>query len=185
MGWQLIYTSAPRLLEAGRSGFGTVARHEVVSPLLVGAVEGVSQFSRLPGLDIHRVIYCHRLIIVGGQRYHVLSRICDSGADYTGRTNHLAHHLIFDQREIASANGLSPADVILSAKWRSRWDEAPRFLQSDEEIGFQNIQTAVHLPAAEWGKVTGDRRYAALLVTPESSRGCFVGTTPLADSGFF
>jgi len=30
MAWQLIYTSAPRLLEAGRSGFGTVARHRAI-----------------------------------------------------------------------------------------------------------------------------------------------------------
>src|SRR4051812_30907629 len=107
MGWQLIYTSAPRLLEAGRSGFGTIVRHRALSPLLVGAIERVSQFSRLPGLDEHRVIYSYRIIVIGGTRYHVISRICDAGADYTGRTNHLAHHLVFDQRETGSMNGLS------------------------------------------------------------------------------
>jgi hypothetical protein len=48
MAWQLIYTSAPRLLEAGRSGFGTVARHRQIGPLLVSACERASQFARLP-----------------------------------------------------------------------------------------------------------------------------------------
>ena len=94
MAWQLIYTSAPRSLEAGRSGFGTVARHRAISPLLVSAIERASQFSRLPGLDAGRVIFCHRIIALAGTRFHVLSSIRDAGADYTGRTNHIAHHVI-------------------------------------------------------------------------------------------
>ena len=51
MAWQLIYTSAPRLLEAGLTGFGTVARHRAIPPLVVKAVERISQFARLPGYD--------------------------------------------------------------------------------------------------------------------------------------
>ena len=73
MAWQLIYTSAPRSLEAGRSGFGTVARHRAISPLLVSAIERASQFSRLPGADAGRVIFCYRIIAIGGGRFHVLS----------------------------------------------------------------------------------------------------------------
>ena len=62
MAWQLIYTSAPRLIEAGRTGFGTVARHRAVSGMLASAVERFSQFARLPGHDPRRVVHAHRIL---------------------------------------------------------------------------------------------------------------------------
>ena len=135
MAWQLIYTSAPRSLEAGRSGFGTVARHRAISPLLVSAIERASQFSRLPGTDAGRVIFSHRIVAVAGGRFHVLSAIRDAGADYTGRTNHIAHHLIVDPREIAQLgpDGPSPADVLLAMQWVTSWNETPRFLDYLQE----------------------------------------------------
>ena len=142
MAWQLIYTSAPRSLEAGRSGFGTVARHRAISPLLVSAIERTSQFSRLPGVDTGRVIFSYRIVAVGGGRFHVLSSIRDAGADYTGRTNHIAHHLIADPREIAQlgANGPSPADVLLAMQWATSWTEQPRFFEAADEIALATMQ---------------------------------------------
>ena len=89
MAWQLIYTSAPRLLEAGRSGFGTVARHRAIHPLLVTTLERDSQFDRAAAAG--RVIFAHRILTAAGARCHVLTCIRDAGADYTGRTNHIAH----------------------------------------------------------------------------------------------
>ncbi len=180
MAWQLIYTSAPRLLEAGRSGFGTVARHRQISPLLVSAIERASQFARLPGLGSARVIYCHRIVAVSGGRFHVLSCIRDSGADYTGRTNHLAHHVIAESREVAAlgSRGASPADVLLGMRWLSAWDEAPRFLEVADEIAL------AHFPPAggdAWGETTGDARHAWLLVSGEASRGAFLLFNPGTD----
>src|SRR5688572_22759818 len=121
MAWQLIYTSAPRLLDPGRTGFGTVARHRAVNGLLVAAVERLSQFARLPGFDPKRVIYAHRIITVGAGQFHVMSCIRDAGSDYTGRTNHLAHHVIAESREVRSlaGSGITPADVLLGIDWRA------------------------------------------------------------------
>ena len=52
-------------------------------------------------MDPGRVIFSHRIIPISGGRFHVLSCTRDAGADYTGRTNHIAHHVIVEPREIA------------------------------------------------------------------------------------
>ena len=103
MGFQLFYTSAPRLLQAGRSGFGTVACHQEIPAWLVGEIERASQFSRVSGMDSARVVIRHMVFGKGDRTHHVLSRIQDAGADYTGRTNHAAHHFIFSAAEAAQA----------------------------------------------------------------------------------
>ena len=181
MAWQLIYTSAPRLLEAGRSGFGTVARHRQISSLLVSTIERASQFARLPGLGTARVIYCHRIVAVAGGRFHVLSCIRDAGADYTGRTNHLAHHLIAEQREVAALGprGPSPADVLLAMSWASSWEEAPRFLEAADEIALANFAPQA---VNQWAQITGDARHAWLLASGEASRGAYLLCPPGADA---
>ena len=174
MAWQLIYTSAPRLLDAGRSGFGTVARPRQMRALLTAAVERVSQFNRMPGFDEARIIYSHRHITIGGTRYSVLTRIRSAGADYTKRTNHIAHHIIVEQREIAALgpNGPTPVDVLLSADWRDRWDEPPIYLE--DELPIASISRRCALPAQWWEAMTGSRRRAALLTAPDAVRGCYI-----------
>ncbi len=156
MAWQLIYTSAPRSLDAGRSGFGTVARHRAITPLLTSTIERISQFSRLPGADARRVIFCYRILSVAGNRFHVLSSIRDAGADYTGRTNHLAHHLIAEPKEIAQLgkDGPSPADVLLGMNWLTSWNEPPRFLEDNEEVFLAAIPPPTN--GSAWRRITGN-----------------------------
>jgi hypothetical protein len=174
MAWQLIYTSAPRSLEAGRSGFGTVARHRAISPLLVSTIERASQFSRLPGVDTGRVIYSYRIITIAGGRFHVLSSIRDAGADYTGRTNHIAHHLVAETREIAQigTNGPSPADVLLGMHWATGWHDTPRYFEAADEIPLANFQSMLN--GSAWEHAVGNASQAWLLATGEGSRGAYV-----------
>ena len=174
MAWQLIYTSAPRSLEAGRSGFGTVARHRAISPLLVSAIERASQFSRLPGTDAGRVIFSHRIVAVAGGRFHVLSAIRDAGADYTGRTNHIAHHLIVDPREVAQLgqDGPSPADVLLAMRWVTSWTEQPRYFESTDEVALSSIRPQTN--GSAWQQIAGDANQAWLLATGDASRGAYI-----------
>lgn len=175
MAWQLIYTSAPRLIEAGRTGFGTVARHRAVSGLLAAAVERFSQFARLPGHDPRRVVHAHRILSVGSGTFHVLSCLQDAGSDYTGRTNHIAHHLIAEPREIRalSAAGLTPADVLLSMAWRTSWNEGPRYLDPSEEVNLSSFPPSA---SRAWASVTGNPAAASILCSREAQRGCYLIT---------
>jgi hypothetical protein len=163
MAWQLIYTSAPRLLEAGRSGFGTVARHRAIHPLLVTALERDSQFDRAAAVA-GRVIFAHRILTAAGSRFHVLTSIREAGADYTGRTNHIAHHLVIEPREIAALGSTAPnpADVFREMGWRTAWTEPPRWLEGADEIPLSRFPSRGSMGAA-WQAVTGDARHAALL----------------------
>ena len=47
-----------------------------------------------------RPIFACRIVDIRGTRFHVLSRIQDAGLDFTGRTNFIAHHLVFTPEEI-------------------------------------------------------------------------------------
>jgi hypothetical protein len=142
---KLIYTSAPRLLQAGRSGFGTVAMSREIPTEVVKAAENFSQFSRQPGMESVRVVYSYRVVRCGDGVRHVLSCIRDAGADYSGRTNHLAQHLIFDDREAATcaSSGFTPAGVLLGTEWPNHdgycgWIEsAPQWASSDPEPTWQ------------------------------------------------
>lgn len=175
MAWQLIYTSAPRLIEAGRTGFGTVARHRAVSGMLAASVERFSQFARLPGHDPRRVVHTHRVLTVGPSTYHVLSCLQDAGSDYTGRTNHIAHHLIAEPREIRALStlGLTPADVLLSMAWRTSWNEGPRYLDPSEEV---NLLSFTPSASRAWASVTGNPASAGILGSREAQRGCYLIT---------
>jgi hypothetical protein len=181
MAWQLIYTSAPRLLEAGRTGFGTVARHRAVSGLLASTIERFSQFARLQGHDSKRVIYTHRILTVGSSKFHVLSYLRDAGSDYTGRTNHIAHHIIAEPRETRAlaAIGITPADVLLATPWRTSWSDSPRYLDSAEEIDL------VSTPPSEshaWEQLTGSEDFSRLPMAPEAKRGCYFIIPPSVDA---
>jgi hypothetical protein len=181
MAWQLIYTSAPRLLDAGRTGFGTVARHRAVSGLLASTIERFSQFARLPGFDTKRVVYSHRLLTVGSGEFHVLSCLRDAGSDYTGRTNHLAHHLIAEAREIRNLGlaGITPADILLGMPWLETWTSSPRFLESADEI---NLSTFRHPETNEWQRLTGNLHHALLPWSPSAKKGLYFVLPPGLDA---
>jgi hypothetical protein len=180
MAWQLIYTSAPKLLEAGRTGFGTVARHRSVSGLLATSVERLSQFARLPGHDPKRVVYCHRIVNVGGSDYHVLSCLRDAGSDYTGRTNHIAHHLVAESREIASLidAGITPGDVLRAMPWRSEWTESARYFDAAEEINLGALKSSKR---DAWRALSGNAEHARLPWADTAQRGCYFVTPPELD----
>jgi hypothetical protein len=133
---KLIYTSAPRLLQAGRSGFGTVAMSKGISPQLVKSAERCSQFSRERGLPSDRVIFSYRTEKTGEGSWHVLSCIRDAGADYSGRTNHEAQHLIFSEREASelASEQITPAGLMAGSPWH-RHDGFCGYLEGAIEYG--------------------------------------------------
>jgi hypothetical protein len=173
MAWQLIYTSSPRLLEAGRTGFGTVAKHRDISGVLTGKLESISQFARLAGYNPDRIIYTHRILEAGARSYHVLSCIQNAGSDYSGRTNHIAHHLIVHAEEVASLSqrGVTPLDILYLMEWRTSWEGSSRFLDSKEEVDLSN---SIAHNFSVWSSLTGKPDHARLPWSPEAAKGCYL-----------
>jgi hypothetical protein len=116
---KLIYTSASRLLQAGRSGFGTVAMTRNIPAQLAKSVERCSQFSRQRGLPTERVIFAYRTEKTTEGLWHVFSCARDAGADYSGRTNHEVQHLIFSEREASAcaSEQITPAGIMAMTHW--------------------------------------------------------------------
>ena len=102
-----------------------------------------------------RPIYSSRVLDIRGSRYHVLSRIQDAGLDFTGRTNFLAHHLVFTPEEIRQ---LPSPPVILRrwSGWVNTWNQEAQSLESEDWSGLVEIAGVVSVPAMTWQQVTGD-----------------------------
>ena len=151
--YQLIYTSAPRLLEAGKTGFGTVARSRELPQPLVAYLERISSYDRAE--NIGSFLY-YSVYTMGGLGYHVFSRIADCGVDYTKRTNHIAHHWVMPDDEMGQPHhrGNTPAGVLLALQqcWLPSWQKLPQWFTGDIQV---------ELPYPEmgrtWEKLTGQQ----------------------------
>ncbi len=155
MAYQLVFTSYPTSLIRGRSGFSTVARSADMPEKLASAVERLSAYSASSG-----VVYSHRILFFSNARWHVLSRTCDSGTDYTNRNNYIAHHIVVSDDEASSL--LNPAEILLNWKgWVSSWSGEPRFIGDVKDLGA--LETKRSLPAKLWAEMFGDAGKAALL----------------------
>ena len=76
---QLIYTSSPQGLVAGRSGYCTVAHSHGLREALQLSLEQISYYEHLSGTQARQpVVSTHRVIDIRGTRYHVLSHIVDA-----------------------------------------------------------------------------------------------------------
>ena len=166
MAYQLIYTSVPRGLVPGRSGYTIAARHRQIRDRLVSEIERVSRYSYSKGGDSPEV-YAHRIFDISGTKFHVLTRIVDAGSDYTGRTNYLAHHLICDSEEL-SKSGTHPAEILFSFDWLDSFEGEPKYLEDSDIIELSSYKGNIKLPAANWKSLRGEAADAALLVDTKS-----------------
>ncbi|HWX21834.1 MAG TPA: hypothetical protein VN578_18180 [Candidatus Binatia bacterium] len=177
MAWQLIYTSAPRGLVTGQSGFCTVARSADLREALAQRLEQLSSYHYLElsgGAPSTRnpTISAYRILDVRGTRYHTLSRLKPCGLDFTARTNHLAHHLVFQADELSGLP--SPAAVLRHwSGWLSAWEGEPRLLEAVSMDTFKQIP-GPSWPAQAWQQLTSDAGRAAGLLESESARGCYL-----------
>src|SRR5438067_10215903 len=73
---QLIYTSAPRGLLPGQSGYCTVARSRDLREGLVPKLEKLSYYT--PEANHNPIICAHRTVELRGTKFHVLTRIVDA-----------------------------------------------------------------------------------------------------------
>ena len=92
----------------------------------------------------------------------MLTRISFSGSDHTGRTNYLAHNLIFDQAE-TYAQTVSPAEIFLSGTgWLSVWAiGAPPAFQDEGTCRVAlPASSSAHSFLQNWANFTGNGNLA-------------------------
>lgn len=164
---QLIYTSAPRLLEAGKTGFGTVARSRQLPQSVVNYLERISTFDRAAGVDS---LQCYSVFRMGQLVYHVFSRIGDCGVDYTRRTNHIAHHFIMpnDAMQECGWTASTPAAFMLKLQyqWKTQWTENPAWLEEATEPA-----PLANGGSDTWQRFTGNEHNAQWLSTLSYTEG--------------
>ena len=101
-----------------------------------------------------RPIYCCRLLDLRGSRYHILTRIQDAGLDFTGRTNFLAHHLVFTPEEVRQF--ASPPVILRDwPGWVNSWTKDPELFGDENWSSLLAVPRST-APALGWQQITGD-----------------------------
>jgi hypothetical protein len=102
-----------------------------------------------------RPIFSCRIVDIRGTRFHVLSRIQDAGLDFTGRTNFIAHHLVFTPEEIRQ---FPTPPIILHdwLGWVKSWTKEPQLLENEDWAALTALAGKTNVPAETWQRVTGD-----------------------------
>ncbi len=164
MGLELIYTSARKGLKPGSVGFCTVAMSRQMPPALAATLESLSGYRHLytagnGDYAENPVNFCHYLVPDRGRVARVLARIGAAPADYTGRTNKLAHFLVLDPAELALAG---PAWLLgRPGLMQELWQGEPRWIDPPLVIPNGDSQAA---RCAAWERVNGDAGWAGELL---------------------
>ena len=112
------------------------------------------QHLSLTGGQERRISAC-RIFEIRGTRYHVLSQIQDAGLDFTGRTNFLAHHLVFTPEEIRQF--ASPPVIFAKwSGWLNSWNKAPENLENEDWGNLSGLSSVVSVPAQNWQILSGE-----------------------------
>ena len=158
---ELIFTSVPSGISPGSTGYCTVAKHKGIDRLLDQAIEEIC-FYEMMNSATKPVVHAYRILRLNTGTFHVLTRISFSGSDHTGRTNYLAHNLIFDQAE-TYAQTVSPAEIFLSgAGWLSAWPKGapPAFLNEGTCKVSLPASSSAHSTLQTWNNLTGNGKLA-------------------------
>jgi hypothetical protein len=164
MSLELIYTSAPKGLKPGSRGFCTVAMTQGMTAQLVDRLEALSGYRQIfapqdPQASLNPVVYSHLRISVAGRNFHVLSRVCAAGLDYSQRTNKFAHHVVLDANELPQAG---PAWVLAVPGFMvTAWDQTTRLLPPRARPPAGNSAPGV---CQRWQQTTGDAGWGGAIV---------------------
>ncbi len=167
MPFELIYTSAPRGLRSGSTGFCTVAQTEGMPAGLAEQLELLSGYRHLtigadPAASGNPVVFAHTVVTAARRSFHVLSRIADAGLDHTGRSNYLAHHVAFTPDELPPEG---PTWLGLRWAFETEWTGKPRTLPA----GVLPTGRAKPRACAQWEAATGDAGWAGVLASAARS----------------
>jgi len=168
MSLELIYTSAARGLRPNSSGFCTVAISGGMSKVVANALEGMSAYDfhyKLsdPKASRNPPNFAHTVARLGGRRHSVLSRVGFCGADFSGRANKIAHHVVLSEEERLP---LGPAEMMLQMRGQifcEHYTDPPKELPPralSRELSHSPVASG---PARTWQQLTGDAGWAGVL----------------------
>lgn len=160
---ELLYTSAPRGLKPGSSGFCTVVSTHGMSAPLAQTLESLSGYRHLyppgdPQAGLNPIVFSHLRVSTGGKTCSILSRVADYGLDYSRRTNKLAHHVVIESRERPAAG---PAWLLSQPGFMDvEWDGELRILTHGRPVPRGD---ALPTSCQTWQQITGDAGWAGVL----------------------
>ncbi len=163
--FELIHTSTQQGLIAGRSGFATVAMTEGMPANLITPVENLSGYKPLfppnhPDAAGNPVIYSYQRSQYGSMVLHVVSRIGAAGLDHTGRSNKIAHHLVFTRENEFDAIPHGAVSVARDrANFVTEWDKPAELLA----VRHPGISAKELSTADTWARYTGDAGWAGVV----------------------
>jgi hypothetical protein len=195
---ELVYTSAPKLLNSTAAHLGVVARSKAFPPEVETAVSKQWAYSMPASLGLPESQTLPRFYLLPAgthQRWITLSRVQSAGFDHTGRTTPIAQHFAVDGERLRVCAG-SVASLV---GWASRhyaaeperifcdrWDDEPKELtprQLDTSVGPSPYSLLELIPPA-CGATIEDVRKAffatveAILAYPSSQRMAVIVIRP-------
>lgn len=164
MSEELYHTSAPRGLHPGTSGFCTVAMTPGISAALEERLTLLSGYRWIyPAGDANSVsrnpiAWAHWRLPLGGKMLSVLSRVADSGVDYSRRSNRFAHHLVLDRTEQIEAG---PAWLLSQpGVMENNWNGEPQMLLSNRPLPSGSNPPR---SCAAWAAAAGDAGWGGVI----------------------
>lgn len=184
--YELVYTSTPQGLITGRSGFTTVALTEGFPPNLIAPVENLSGYKPLyasgdANENRNPENYSCQHFRLGRTNYIVLSKIAYAGLSYTGRSNVLAHHLLFLPEELDEIPG-GAISVLRAEENFPPWSGEPRMLPQKRKVAYRPLPQGGDM----WQKLAGDARwkkYTTACFSSNPDNGFALAFDPLKISG--
>jgi hypothetical protein len=163
MSQELVYTSVPTGLNPGSKGFCTVAITAGLGATWSEKLESLSGYRPIfplgdPNSSRNPVNFSHWRINLGGKTRSVLSRVAFAGADYSQRSNKIAHHIVLDPSELSAAG---PAWMMLQCGFmRTEWTETPQQFSAGPALPRGESNPRI---CAAWAGSMGDAGWAGAL----------------------
>ena len=160
MNHELWYTSAPRGLGLGTSGFCTVKATRSIPLQLKELLESLSCYRPVfppndPNASKNPVNFASVVVRIAGKKWQILSRVQAAGLDHTNRSNFFAHHIAVP---FPVPKTTSPTAAVSS--FASKWD-----FRAEELAQCRPLSAAPESlrQCRSWQVVTGDAGWAGVI----------------------